>query len=74
MIRQPVETYPVRVYPHVPKPELAIGTQVRILEGKHQDKRGLIESSVWDPTAYTWLYYVKNRRDILGEYPAEKLW
>jgi hypothetical protein len=65
---------PIRVYTHVPTPQLPIGAQVRILYGKHQDKRGCVVSSVWDPETQVWLYYVKSRQGTLGEYPAEDLW
>lgn len=66
-------TSKVHVYSHRPKPQLAIGAYVRILYGKHQDKWARIVSSVWEPKAQVWLYYVKSGQTPLGEYALEEL-
>lgn len=74
MIRHPSNSSRIGVYPHIPKPQLAIGSPARILRGRHQDIRGRIVSSVWDTERQTWLYFLRSGPVGLGEYAADELW
>lgn len=74
MTRHLHHTTPVRIYPYIPKPQLAIGSIARILYGNHRDRRGQIVSSVWDAGRNVWLYYLKTGPIGLGEYAADELW